>query len=322
MERTIKAVLAILAVAFILPAQTPLPSPVIGGGSGGSGTVTSVGLTVPGILSVSGSPVTTSGTLAVSLATETANYVFAGPTSGSASAPTFRALVGADLPVPSSSTLGGIKSITALSHNWIDYIDTSGVPHQTQPAFSDLSGTATCAQLPALTGDTTTSAGSCATTTVALNGGSVPASAAVLGTNSSSQPVAATSSSVVGLFTGCSGTQYLGADGACHNSGGGVSTQSVVTGSRAFGVVYHNTNTTAMFVTVSGTTSTGGDAVLMTAITDSSSSPSTTVAQDQSTLSITGGAASLTFVVLPGNYYEATLSGNGTLAVSYWTEWH
>jgi hypothetical protein len=35
------------------------------GGGGGSGTVTSVGMTVPGILSVSGSPVTTSGTLAV-----------------------------------------------------------------------------------------------------------------------------------------------------------------------------------------------------------------------------------------------------------------
>ncbi len=36
-----------------------------GGGGGGSGTVTSVGLTVPSFLSVSGSPVTSSGTLAV-----------------------------------------------------------------------------------------------------------------------------------------------------------------------------------------------------------------------------------------------------------------
>ncbi len=38
-----------------------------GSGGGGSGTVTSVGLTVPSFLSVSGSPITTSGTLAVSL---------------------------------------------------------------------------------------------------------------------------------------------------------------------------------------------------------------------------------------------------------------
>lgn len=39
-----------------------------GGGSGGSGTVTSVGLSVPTGLSVSGSPITTSGTLRISLA--------------------------------------------------------------------------------------------------------------------------------------------------------------------------------------------------------------------------------------------------------------
>ncbi len=37
-----------------------------GGGGGGSGTVTSVGMSVPSLLSVTGSPVTTSGTLAVS----------------------------------------------------------------------------------------------------------------------------------------------------------------------------------------------------------------------------------------------------------------
>lgn len=72
-------------------------------GSGGfsyttpaTGTVTSVAMTVPSFLSVAGSPVTTTGTLAVTLATETANTVFAGPTSGGAATPTFRALVAAD----------------------------------------------------------------------------------------------------------------------------------------------------------------------------------------------------------------------------------
>lgn len=64
----------------------------------GGGTVTSVALTVPSFLSVSGSPITTSGTLAVTLATETANTIFSGPTSGGAATPTFRALVSADLP--------------------------------------------------------------------------------------------------------------------------------------------------------------------------------------------------------------------------------
>lgn len=64
---------------------------------GGSGTVTSVGLTMPTEFSVAGSPVTTSGTLAVTKANENANTVWAGPTSGAAAAPTFRALVIADV---------------------------------------------------------------------------------------------------------------------------------------------------------------------------------------------------------------------------------
>jgi hypothetical protein len=69
---------------------------------GGTGTVTSIGLTVPSILSVAGSPVTTSGTLALSLATQGANLVWAGPSSGAAATPTFRALIGADIPDLSS----------------------------------------------------------------------------------------------------------------------------------------------------------------------------------------------------------------------------
>lgn len=82
-------------------------------GGGGSGTVTSVALTMPAIFSVGGSPITTSGTLAVTLATETANTVWAGPTSGGAATPTFRALVSADIPSLSSIYLplaGGTMS--------------------------------------------------------------------------------------------------------------------------------------------------------------------------------------------------------------------
>lgn len=65
--------------------------------SAGTGSVTSVGLSLPSIFSVSGSPVTTSGTLTGTLATQTANTIFAGPTSGGAAAPTFRSLVAADI---------------------------------------------------------------------------------------------------------------------------------------------------------------------------------------------------------------------------------
>ena len=64
----------------------------------GTGTVTSVALTEGQIFSVSGSPVTTSGALAMSLLTQAANTIFSGPAAGGAVAPTFRTLVAADIP--------------------------------------------------------------------------------------------------------------------------------------------------------------------------------------------------------------------------------
>jgi len=65
------------------------------------------------IYSISGSPVTSSGTLTFSLETQSANKVFAGPTTGSAAQPTFRSLVSADIPSLSSIYLplaGGTMS--------------------------------------------------------------------------------------------------------------------------------------------------------------------------------------------------------------------
>lgn len=64
----------------------------------GIGSVTSVALSLPNLFLVSGSPVTTTGTLTATLATQNANQLFAGPTTGSAAAPVFRALVAADIP--------------------------------------------------------------------------------------------------------------------------------------------------------------------------------------------------------------------------------
>jgi hypothetical protein len=62
------------------------------------GTVTSVALSLPSMFTVTGSPLTTTGTLTATLANQNANLVFAGPTSGGAAAPTFRSLVLADIP--------------------------------------------------------------------------------------------------------------------------------------------------------------------------------------------------------------------------------
>jgi hypothetical protein len=64
----------------------------------GSGSVTSVGLSLPNIFTVSNSPVTTTGTLTGTLANQNANLVFAGPGTGSAAAPSFRSLVAGDIP--------------------------------------------------------------------------------------------------------------------------------------------------------------------------------------------------------------------------------
>jgi hypothetical protein len=65
----------------------------------GSGTVTSVAMTVPSnLLSITGSPITTTGTLTVTLPNQSPNTIFAGPATGLSNEPGFRALVAEDLP--------------------------------------------------------------------------------------------------------------------------------------------------------------------------------------------------------------------------------
>lgn len=66
--------------------------------AGSAGTVTSVGLSAPAQFAVTGSPVTTAGVINLGWNTQLANLVLAGPTTGSAAAPTFRSLVSADVP--------------------------------------------------------------------------------------------------------------------------------------------------------------------------------------------------------------------------------
>lgn len=56
-------------------------------------------------------------TLTTGLDTQSANVVWAGPTSGSAAAPTFRPLVSADLPAATGSDIGAVKPGTTLAVN-------------------------------------------------------------------------------------------------------------------------------------------------------------------------------------------------------------
>lgn len=80
-------------------------------GTSSPGFVTSVGLTAPTIFTVTGSPVTTSGTIALALASQAARSVFAAPTSG-AGTPAFRALEAADI---QSGVFGVSRGGTGLS---------------------------------------------------------------------------------------------------------------------------------------------------------------------------------------------------------------
>jgi hypothetical protein len=95
----------------------------------GTGTVTSVALTLPNIFTVSGSPVTTSGTLSASLASQSQNLVFASP-NGSSGTPTFRSLVSADLP-------SGTGTVTSFSSGNLSPLFTSSVATATStPALT------------------------------------------------------------------------------------------------------------------------------------------------------------------------------------------
>lgn len=82
-------------------------------GGGGGGGVTSVGLALPAsVFTVTGSPVTTSGTLTGSFNSQSANTFLASP-NGSSGVPSFRAIVAADLPAGT----GTVTSVSVVSAN-------------------------------------------------------------------------------------------------------------------------------------------------------------------------------------------------------------
>ena len=99
---------------------------VAAGATANTGTVTSVGLSLPSFITVSNSPVTSSGTLTGVLATQAANIVFAGPTTGAAAAPTFRSLVADDVPSLTASKIS----------NFDTQVRTSRLDQMAQPTAS------------------------------------------------------------------------------------------------------------------------------------------------------------------------------------------
>lgn len=103
------------------------------------GTVTSVALTMPAIFTVSNSPVTGGGTLAVALNSQTQKTFLAGPTSGANAVPTFRAFLLSDV-AQSGATSGQIAS----------WNGTAWVP--VTPSTGGITGTLTAPRIPVASG--------------------------------------------------------------------------------------------------------------------------------------------------------------------------
>jgi hypothetical protein len=118
-------------------------------GSGGTVTTFSAGNLSP-LFTTSVATATSTPALTFTLSNAAANTVF-GNCTGSSAAPSFCSITGAMLPSPGASSLGGIESLSATSHQWINAISTSGVPSSTQPGFSDLSGSIAIGQTPLTT---------------------------------------------------------------------------------------------------------------------------------------------------------------------------
>ena len=101
-------------------------------------------LTAPSIFNVAGSPVYNVGTLAITLANENSNLIFAGPSSGGATTPTFRSLVNADFPTSgvTAATYGSSSNIPQFSVNAQGIITSASNVAVTIPASANPTATA------------------------------------------------------------------------------------------------------------------------------------------------------------------------------------
>ena len=131
---------------------------------------------------------------------------------------------------------------------------------------------------------------------------------------SATSPTGITYYKRLGSFTTDSSSNFVGVNSDV-SPPGPFSTQNIVTASRAQGTVYQNLTGKTMMVNVSIYLNNG---ITVSANTDSSSSPSTTVAQANNNTGTNGLIQSFTFMVLSNNYYEIpTFSGS----IQRWVEW-
>ena len=211
----------------------------------GVGTVTSVGLSLPTIFTVSGSPVTTAGTLSATLASQSANQFFAAP-NGSAGAPGFRSIVAADIPTLNQNTTGSAGSVanaltigTGLSGT--SYNGSAAVTIAIDSTVATLTGTQT------LTGKTISGAlntltnignGSLTNSSISINGSAISLGGSISGlaltTGTLAQFASTTSAQLLSVISDETGTGSL-----VFGTSPTIST-SLITGSTSFDLI--NTN--------------------------------------------------------------------------------
>jgi len=101
-------------------------------------------------------------------------------------------------------------------------------------------------------------------------------------------------------------------------SGPPVSNQNVVTGQRAANTVYRNAGATTMFLSISWDVSSKASTISI--LSDANSPPTMEVARTASDSANSGIIAQIFIMVLPGNYYECSITG-GTPSLVSWVEY-
>jgi len=229
-------------------------------GTGISVTNSSGGITITNtspssggtVTSVTGtSPVVSSGgtTPAISLASsygdtqnpyasKTANYFLAAP-NGSAGAPTFRAIVSADVPTLNQNTTGTAGGLTGTPNITVGTVNGTTITASTQFSGPGTGLTGTASSLSIGGNAATATSATSATTATNVSGGTVSATTGAFssylyaGTNASTTTgdiTAARSSTTGVIFLGSSGTHYLYYDGSNYNMPSG---QLYVNGTQA-----------------------------------------------------------------------------------------
>jgi len=238
------------------------------------GTVTSVGLALPSQFAISNSPVTSSGTLTAAWNTQTATYVLAGPTTGAAAAPTFRALASTDIPALSYAPQTSGTSI--LYGNGTGGFSNVTIGSGVSFVAGTLSATGSGGTITSVTG----------TAPVASSGGTTPVIS-----------MAAATTSVDGYLTKTDWATFNGKQTAYTNL---TTVGSLV---NATGWLYNNGSGTFSYSTPSKT-DVGLSSVTNDAQTKASVVPNTVPSAGQLLVGNAGGTA----------YAAASMSGDATIA--------